>query len=153
MSYDAAPVQLKSLLPISGTCIPLVRSRPTSPCSRRIRYIVDSDASEVPSSSREKYAVAGEVSAKRSFSTARTWSRPARPGGPRSLLAPIRRRLAAGGELIQQREELSLHLDHLAGLTELGTQPLDLRLQRVDLLVPRIRLRPAGRPASACSTP
>lgn len=58
----------------------------------------------------------------------------------------------AGGELIQRCEELSPHLGHLTGRAELGAQLLDLRLQVLDPLVPRVSLA-RGRSTSATTTP
>lgn len=61
------------------------------------------------------------------------------------LLARARVR-AAGGELIQQRGEFFLHLDHGSGLAQLTAESRDLTLQAGDLPLPRVgpRERPAG---------
>src|SRR5262249_50324259 len=52
---------------------------------------------------------------------------------------------AVGRELTQQRRELSLHLDHLAGLVQLGLQTLVLLTQPGVLPLHRVRRRPTRR--------
>src|SRR5919204_2352999 len=66
---------------------------------------------------------------------------PGRPG--RSSRLAARRRGAVGGELLQQRRELSLDLDHLAGLIQLAGQALVLPAQPGVLPLHRINRRPA----------
>jgi hypothetical protein len=68
---------------------------------------------------------------------ARSWP------GRSSRLALLGPGHAVGGELLQQRRELSLDLDHPAGLVELGCKPLVLLAQPGDLQVAGIgRLAP-----------
>src|SRR5690606_8494208 len=65
----------------------------------------------------------------------RRWASARRWPGRSSRLAPLRRRGAVGGELVQQRRELSLDLDHLLRLAQLGGQALVLAAQPGDLAI------------------
>jgi hypothetical protein len=68
----------------------------------------------------------------------------------RDHFSPPRFARAAGGELIQQRGELSPHLDHRARLAQLGRKPSVLGLQLGDLLIARVTSSGSalGRPGS-----